>query len=290
MTPAGFTVKKQHWGVMRRRYLNIGCGQAVHPEWVNADFRAGPGGIIAIDARNALPFGDAELDAVYHSHLLEHLSRSEGERFLGECYRVLKHGGVLRVVVPDFENLVVAYLKLRDEMLDRPNEDTYEKYHWLFIELVDQFARNAPGGEMASFLAGDVNSALDEFLLRRVGFRRHPPLLGGAVWHATHVDLLRIFVAKLRPSNLREHLLKRILGRADYESLRIGRFRNSGELHRWLYDRPSLDYLLRRTGFMEVVQRSPEESGIEGWSDFRLDIDGEGLPRKASSLYLEAVK
>lgn len=274
---------------MQRRYLNIGCGKAFHPAWVNADFRAGPGGIIAVDARQRLPFADGSFDAVYHSHLLEHLSRSNGERFLSECHRILGHGGVMRIVVPDFEDLVGAYLRLRDKMAAAPNEVTYEKYHWLFIELLDQFARNAPGGEMARFLSGPIDERLDEFLLHRVGFRRLPSDATSRTQKPRRSLILKL-TAKLRPANLREHLLKAVLGTEDFEALRVGRFRNSGELHRWLYDGPSLEYLLRRTGFTQIVRRSPEDSGIEGWTEFRLDVDGEGFPRKASSLYLESVK
>jgi len=274
---------------MQRRYLNIGCGKAFHPAWVNTDFRAGPGGIIAVDARQRLPFADGSFDAVYHSHLLEHLSRSEGEHFLSECHRILVQGGVMRIVVPDFENWVDAYLRQRDKMAAAPNKMTYEKYHWLFVELFDQFARNAPGGEMARFLSGPIDERLDEFLFQRVGFRR-PSLDATSRTRQLRSPPLQRLAAKLRLANLREHLLKAVLGTEDFEALRVGRFRNSGELHRWLYDGPSLEYLLRRTGFAQVVRRSPEDSGIEGWAGFRLDVDGEGFPRKASSLYLESVK
>jgi 2-hydroxychromene-2-carboxylate isomerase len=40
---------------------------------------------------------------VYHSHVLEHLPKDAAPRFVGECYRVLAEGGILRVVVPDLD-------------------------------------------------------------------------------------------------------------------------------------------------------------------------------------------
>lgn len=39
-------------------------------------------------------------DVVYHSHSLAHLSKGDAIEFLKECKRVLKVGGVLRIVVP----------------------------------------------------------------------------------------------------------------------------------------------------------------------------------------------
>ena len=63
------------------------------------------------DLRAALPFKNDEFDGVYHSHVLEHLPRADGERFLRECWRVLLPGGTIRVVVPDLETLARLYLK-----------------------------------------------------------------------------------------------------------------------------------------------------------------------------------
>ena len=68
-------------------------------------------GIRRHDVANGLPFKDNEVDYIYSSHMLEHLSRSKADYVLRECYRVLKTGGVLRLILPDLELLVEAYLK-----------------------------------------------------------------------------------------------------------------------------------------------------------------------------------
>jgi len=41
---------------------------------------------------------------IYCSHTLEHLEVGAGYRFLSECFRVLKPGGVLRVALPNTKN------------------------------------------------------------------------------------------------------------------------------------------------------------------------------------------
>ena len=59
------------------------------------------------------PWPDSSVDAVYSSHTLEHFSREDGRRFLTECHRVLRKGGIIRIVVPDLHHDVVEYLEGR---------------------------------------------------------------------------------------------------------------------------------------------------------------------------------
>jgi SAM-dependent methyltransferase len=74
-------------------------------------FNALPNNIKVWNLAKGIPFADGSVDAVYHSHLLEHLDRTVAIDFLLECKRVLKRGGVLRIVVPDFETLCRKYLE-----------------------------------------------------------------------------------------------------------------------------------------------------------------------------------
>lgn len=95
-------------------YLNLGCGSRYHPEWLNIDLHAVARGVISHDLSRGVPLRDDSCDVVYHSHLLEHLRRSDALFLLRECYRVLKPGGILRVAVPDLEQICLLYLeKLR---------------------------------------------------------------------------------------------------------------------------------------------------------------------------------
>ena len=47
---------------------------------------------------------------MYGSHVLEHLYLAEAETLLRECRRVLRPGGVLRLVVPDLRAAVEEYV------------------------------------------------------------------------------------------------------------------------------------------------------------------------------------
>jgi predicted SAM-dependent methyltransferase len=66
--------------------------------------------IIFHDVRHGLPWQTHSFRFIYTSHLLEHLTREEGTRLLGECLRVLEPGGLLRVVVPDLKFYAQQYL------------------------------------------------------------------------------------------------------------------------------------------------------------------------------------
>ncbi|OLE23358.1 MAG: hypothetical protein AUI36_33480 [Cyanobacteria bacterium 13_1_40CM_2_61_4] len=57
----------------------------------------------------SLPLADESVHYIYSSHLLEHLFRDEAQRLLGDCHRVLKRGGWLRVCVPDLEYAVSLF-------------------------------------------------------------------------------------------------------------------------------------------------------------------------------------
>ena len=92
------------------RLINAGCGGVYHKDWINLDFAPASSDVIACNILKGLPFPNASADAIYHSHVLEHLPRQEGTEFVRECARVLKPGGIIRIVIPDLEQLARNYL------------------------------------------------------------------------------------------------------------------------------------------------------------------------------------
>lgn len=69
-----------------------------------------PPDVVVRDLRRPLPFDDESFDAIYASHVVEHLYRTDAHRLLRECRRILRPGGVLRVVVPDLKAIVDEYV------------------------------------------------------------------------------------------------------------------------------------------------------------------------------------
>jgi SAM-dependent methyltransferase len=92
----------------RELKLHIGCGKGLLDGWVNIDVYPAP---LAMNVLWGLPFADGSARCVFVSHLLEHLFYPRDvQPFLKEVRRVLAPGGVLRVVVPDIEQCIEAYV------------------------------------------------------------------------------------------------------------------------------------------------------------------------------------
>ena len=77
------------------------------------------------DVLNGLPYPDNSVSLIYHSDILEHFSYHEAIVFLKECHRVLKPGGLMRVCVPDFYQIVEAYYQSN---MDRFNDVQPKEY------------------------------------------------------------------------------------------------------------------------------------------------------------------
>ena len=57
---------------------------------------------VEYDLRNdSIPYSDSTVDNIYISHVIEHIEDKFVIKFINESYRVLKKGGVLRIVCPD---------------------------------------------------------------------------------------------------------------------------------------------------------------------------------------------
>ncbi len=133
-------------------YLNAGCGNKFHPDWHNVDMTSDSPDVLAANLLNGIPFPDNRFDVVYHSQVLEHFPKEKAGGFLKECYRVLKPNGIIRVVVPDLENIVNEYSKLLKENIEHSGELSAANYDWIMLELYDQTVRNYSGGQMAEYL------------------------------------------------------------------------------------------------------------------------------------------
>jgi len=54
--------------------------------------------------------GDSSVSVVYSSHMIEHLPRAKVGPFLREVHRILKPGGMIRIVTPDLRKLAQRYV------------------------------------------------------------------------------------------------------------------------------------------------------------------------------------
>jgi predicted SAM-dependent methyltransferase len=114
--------------------LNLGCGTHTSAACVNIDWSihlqlkrwhlawvagserrkkidAMAETVVVHDLTKGIPVASESVDAVYHSHVLEHIEREGAQAFMREILRVLKPDGIQRIVVPDLELLARQYLE-----------------------------------------------------------------------------------------------------------------------------------------------------------------------------------
>lgn len=92
--------------------LNIGCGTDYKEGWINIDNNSDHN-ITRLDLnwdlRHYLPFPSGSVDFIFNEHFLEHLSVEQGKAAIREFLRVLKPGGVIRIAMPDLEDIVAFF-------------------------------------------------------------------------------------------------------------------------------------------------------------------------------------
>lgn len=259
----------------KKPYLNLGCGSKTHPDWINIDFIQGQEDIISYNLLHKLPFEDKSIKYIYHSHLLEHFSESDGINFTKECHRVLQKGGILRIVLPDLENIIQCYSNLINFKNEYEEIEFYKLHRWLIIELFDQAVRESPGGLVKeSLMSGD--KVLVDYILKRIG-----PIELNGVKKSSNKKYLFF--------RIRRKLIKTLLTKKELSALKIGIFRESGEMHKWMYDKYSLTRMLYDVGFESVELVDPFNSSIPDWPSFCFDVKNNTV-LNPTSLYMEALK
>lgn len=248
------------------KLVNLGCGNRYHKDWINLDFKSNSEYVQKFDLHEKLPFEDESVDVVYSSHVLEHFSKCEAPKFLRECYRILKPNRIIRIIVPGLEQLIRNYIKFLDRAKDG-DKDADQKYEWTMIEIFDQMVRNYSGGEMLNYWKQNPMPQ-EDFVIQR---------LGSEVKNA---------LSSIRTNpNIQPN--KDCINKISEE---VGKFRVSGEVHQWMYDEYSLGKLLKNIGFNHICKVNFNESQIDNFNSFLLDMEDDLRVRKPDSLFMEATK
>jgi predicted SAM-dependent methyltransferase len=91
------------------RKLHLGCGWNLLPGWLNMDYFPESRGALYLDARRPFFFRDETFDYILSEHMIEHISYRDGLNMLGECHRILKRRGKIRISTPDLAFLIELY-------------------------------------------------------------------------------------------------------------------------------------------------------------------------------------
>ena len=240
---------------MKTSYLNVGCGSRFYrgEPWVNLDVAPVDASVMRWDVSAGFPMEADTFDVVYLSQVLEHFPEKDGSRLAAECYRVLKPGGILRVVVPDLEGICREYLRNLDEIRTKPPGHP-DRLAWIKLELLDQCIRHESGGCMRTFFRDHDRDELDYVVGRigTVGLQLAKACSPSAVDGKTRRPARSRF-GGWNWESLRMSLLNALLNQEEAEALHIGQFRMRGEVHLWMYESVTLEQLFKCTGFVAVA-------------------------------------
>jgi predicted SAM-dependent methyltransferase len=106
-------IKSNH--IKNLEYLDIGCGPNTNEDFINLDYLWSSEIDVTWDlTKNDLPFTDNSLKGVFSEHCFEHIPLESFKKTMKSIFRILKKDGTLRIVVPDGEIYIDAYVKKRN--------------------------------------------------------------------------------------------------------------------------------------------------------------------------------
>jgi predicted SAM-dependent methyltransferase len=93
--------------------LHLGASHNILPGWLNTDVSPASGAV-RLDATRRFPFGNDTLDYVFSEHMIEHIDYNDAVSMLGECWRVLKPNGKIRIATPDLGVIVGLHTRQKN--------------------------------------------------------------------------------------------------------------------------------------------------------------------------------
>lgn len=84
-------------------HLNISYSDHNLPGYTNVNYFSNG------SKKKELPYAEKSIDEIFSENLLEKLTQGEGVRFLRECRRILKPGGVLKIITTDLDEIITEY-------------------------------------------------------------------------------------------------------------------------------------------------------------------------------------
>jgi SAM-dependent methyltransferase len=158
-----------------RLQVNLGCGHIALEGYINVDRRALPGVDIVAEV-DELPFEPGEVDEIFSAHLLEHFPQEQLLRELLPYWTsLLKHGGVLRSVVPDAESMIKGYADgsypysaLREVTFGAQDYDGDFHFNMFVPEQIEDILKEAGLMDIEWLAKGRMNGACFEMEFKAV--------------------------------------------------------------------------------------------------------------------------
>lgn len=269
---------------MNLQKLNLACGDhfVENSEWINIDWAPKNKNVKQANLLTQLDFPDNNFLLVYTSHFLEHIPKQDVEKVVKEIYRVLNFGGIIRIVVPNLEEMCREYISKLDE-------GDFEKASFVTVEILDQLVRQISGGELNQWRTkANINVDLKNYITLRNGTNFDTSL-------KTNPENILAKILK-NPKRIKSkliwiycvNLVKLLPKWFQYNHVSLV---EPGEKHFWVYDFYSISEILKNCGFTSVIKQDAFKSIDKDFPIYPLDIDENKRIRKGQeSMYIEAIK
>ena len=264
------------------RYLNLACGDhfLVSEIWENCDFAPQSKLVQQVDLLRKLPYENSAFDIVYCSHFIEHIQIDKVLEFISECKRVLKPNGLIRLVLPDFENIAREYVN---------NIDTgnFEFAEFNIAEMIDQCVRRKSGGTFIQWYSkANKDPKMNSYINSRSGreLKGRYTVVSSSINRIKRVTFYKLkYKIQLKVIYLLVSLLPKWFRHNHVINTA------TGEMHLWVHDFNSISKFLILGGFRNIQKLDAHNSTDPNFPIYPLDINSEGLSRKGRvSMYIEA--
>ena len=271
------------------KFLNVACGDTFIEDdsWINVDFTSHSPIVKKANILDGLPYEDNTFDVVYSSHFIEHIPVDQIELFFDDVYRILKPGGLIRLVTPDLEFL-------NNEYKINYDKKAFKKANFITSLTLDQCVRSVSGGKLKKDMDNFYNSN-DTEMINYIKL-----LIGPDAFEyvdSNDISFIEKVLIKVKKDpkfifNILFMIRVKIFSFFLPKSFKELNLSNAsiGEKHMWLYDFNSLSELLKNSSFIDIARTNFNESNYHNYIFSKLDIKN-SLPRKGiHQLFVEALK
>lgn len=148
--------------------IQFGSGKNKFPGWENTNYPEH-------DITKRLKFQSSSVDFIFHEHVLEHIDEADGFYFLKESYRILKPGGVMRIVCPSIDGAIDIYQNW--DNIDPKMKERHGKHFGPFRN-ANAFINHIIYFEAARYVGKKLDENYDQSI----------PVKNKALWHVFMYD------------------------------------------------------------------------------------------------------
>lgn len=175
---------------MNKRKIHLACGKNVLSGWENYDLIPCNENVTKIDLLQKMHFENNSIDFIFFEHAIEHFDEVDGLFIIQECSRILKKGGIIRILTPSLDTYVRRFTdwygdfntKHRKHFLSRTAFFNYAFYgeHTTGLKFLDG-KKSLPTGHKFIYSFEDLESKLKkcgftEIIKQNLRISKHPEL------------------------------------------------------------------------------------------------------------------